>query len=296
MRRTRFPLAAPWAAAAILLIAWGGFSSRVRAETGRGARDRQPEVMSGDFRGLVVTLVADRALVQSWLPQGLVLASETPLPQHPVIVMFGVQQNIARTKRVTRYPRGMQDYLETLIAIPYLKMIHQPNGPPVLHFARVYLNSWPATNQGIKRFGWPKVYTDLAWSDAGYRIGREPVFVAQTAGAEPPPVDFNEPSLHRLREMLSQPLVLKHEGRFEVYDFDFHFETATIQPAAVELEIREGFMPRVAPREVSVPSIADEPYGAFHFDCHFTKVAMTYGEDRGPRDDNSGPPELACGR
>lgn len=280
MRRARFPLAAPWAVAAILLIAWGGFSSRLRAETGRSSRDRQPEVMSGDFRGLVVTLVADRELVQSWLPPGLVLASETPLPQHPVIVMFGLQQNIARTKRVTRYPRGMQDYLETLIAIPYLKMVRQPNGPPVLHFARVYLNSWPATTQGIKRFGWPKVYTDLEWSDAGYRIGsREPVFTAQTTDAKPQAVDFHDSSLRNLQQMLSQPLVLRHEGRFEVYDFDFHFETATIRPAAVELEIREGFMPRVAPRQMSVPSIADEPYGGFYFDCHFTKVAVAYGDE-----------------
>jgi len=66
----------------------------------------------------VVTLFLERELVQSWLPKGLVLAPETPFAQHPVIVIFGTQQSLARTKRITRYPRGMQNYLETFVALP----------------------------------------------------------------------------------------------------------------------------------------------------------------------------------
>jgi len=87
---------------------------------------------------------------------------------------------------------------------------------------RVYLNNWPATIQGIRRFGWPKVYTDLAWCDTGYRIGSEGccTFVARTVEAGYPPVDSTNTSLRSLVEMLSQPLVLKHRGCFDVYDFD----------------------------------------------------------------------------
>ncbi len=76
------------------------------------------------------------------MPPGLTVAPDTPFEEHPVIVMFGIEENIARTKRITAHPRYAQHYLETFVAVPYLKLASHPDGTPLVHFPRVYLNSW----------------------------------------------------------------------------------------------------------------------------------------------------------
>ena len=268
------------AAVAIFLAVWAGHADRAWSETRLRAWRYCPEVISGDFCGFVVTLFLEPKLVQSWLPEGLVLAPETPFDRHPVIVLSGRQQNLARTKRATRYLCGMQDYLETFIAIPYVKMNARPQGPPLFHFVRVYLNNWPATIRGIRRFGWPKICTDMSWTNESYRIGGtgSPIFFARTVDTEHPLINESTGSLQSLQQMLSQPLVLKHEGRFQVYDFNLQFQQALVEPVAVELAIHAGFMPDLPPRRMLVRGIAETPYGAFSIVTHFTKTRIAYGE------------------
>jgi hypothetical protein len=261
-----------------LLAAGASHAAEVRPDNTRLARGKRPEVMSGDFSGVVTTMFLDKQLVQSWLPSGLIVAPETPFPQHPVIVMFGIEENITRTKRITAHPRYAQHYLETFVAVPYLKLASRPDGAPLVHFPRVYLNSWRATTQGVKRFGWPKVYTELESGDGTYRIGggQGTIFDAETERQDVPLVAAKNPSLRTIQQMLSQPLVLKHDGSFHVYNFDWHFDAAACRATSADVEINAGFLPGLEPRNLSVRSIADEAYGAFYLESHFTKTLVAY--------------------
>ena len=236
---------------------------------------KRSEVMSGSFSGMVVPLFLPPAVVRSWLPPGLQLASECPFRTHPVIVMFGSIDDLAREKLVTVKPRFGRHFLETFIAVPYLRLDASPRGAPVFHFVRVYTDSLKGTTKGIRTAGWPKIYTPIATSDDTYRItpeGTATILGAQMDYTHLKPVSAGNHSLHQIEAMLAQPLVLRHEGVYNSYTFDFHFEKAAITSMPVNLEINQGFMPQLAPMQGKMPGIADRDFGAFHLVCRYTKV------------------------
>ena len=237
---------------------------------------KRPEIMSGSFSGMVVPLFLPHSVVRSWLPPGLQLDSECPYPNHPVIVMFGSIDDLAREKLVTVKPRFGRHFLETFVAVPYLRLEAAPRGGPVFHFVRVYTDSLKGTTKGIRQSGWPKIYTPIATTDETYRItpeGAGTVLGAQMDYAHLKPVGTENHSLRQIEAMLAQPLVLRHEGVYNLYTFDFHFQKATLTSMPVILEIREGFMPQLAPMKGKMPGIADSDFGAFHLACRYTKVA-----------------------
>ena len=237
---------------------------------------KRAEIMSGSFSGMVVPLFLPPAVVRSWLPPGLQLASECPYKSHPVIVMFGSIDDLAREKLVTVKPRFGRHFLETFVAVPYLRLEAAPRSGPVFHFVRVYTDSLKGTTKGIRQSGWPKIYTPIATTDETYRImpeGAGTVLGAQMDYARLKPVDTGNHSLRQIEAMLAQPLVLRHEGVYNLYTFDFHFQKATLTSMPVTLEIREGFMPQLAPMKGKMPGIADSDFGAFHLACRYTKAA-----------------------
>jgi hypothetical protein len=216
---------------------------------------KRSEVMSGSFSGMVVPLFLPPAVVRSWLPPGLQLASECPFRTHPVIVMFGSIDDLAREKLVTVKPRFGRHFLETFIAVPYLRLEAAPRGAPVFHFVRIY--------------------TPIATSDDTYRItpeGTATILGAQMDYTHLKPVSAGNHSLRQIEAMLSQPLVLRHEGVYNTYTFDFHFEKAAITSMPVSLEINQGFMPQLTPMQGKMPGIAESDFGAFHLACRYTKV------------------------
>ncbi len=252
------------------------FSGREARPAGGGllARIGPPEVMSERFTGVAVTLFLDKRVVESWLPEGLSLA-ESPYAGHPVIVLYGTERGLARHKRITVYPRFGRCFHETFVAIPYLRLQGCEGMEPVFHFVRVYLDSARGTNQGIRRFGWPKICTPIDAQGGSYRILGGPTGSllegrADCDRAEPVPADCA--SLGEIREMLSQPLVLKHRGCFDRYDFDLHFDSATIRSVPAEVRIHEGFMPGLGPTTVKTPGIKRQAFGAFSIDCRITKT------------------------
>jgi len=267
------------AAALPLIIFLLGISisaHQARAAGGLFCGMGRPEVLSADFSGVAATFFLDRDLVESWLPPGLRLAEECPFEDHPVIILFGTQRDLTRQKWLTLKPRWGRCYLETFVAVPYLKLQHCQNGKPVFHFVRAYLNNMPATTQGIKRFGWPKICTPIHAGGREYRIlrgTRGAVFEADTDYGKLKAVDSNNESLRQIQQMLSQTLVLRHRGRLDRYRFNFHFNTARISPAATRIQLREGFMPGLDPTEVAIAGIDEADFGAFAIQCRFTKVA-----------------------
>ena len=263
-------------AAAVGIAFLAGFSrgSEARSAGGLLARMGPPEIMSERFTGVVVTLFLDKKLVQSWLPEGLTLA-ESPHAEHPVIILYGTERGLARHKRITIHPRFGRCFRETFVGVPYLRREGCPGKEPVFHFVRVYVDSARAASQGIRRFGWPKVCTAIDVQDGNYRILGGPSGSLLEGRAEDDrlePVQPDNASLRHVQQMLTQTLVLEHRGCFDHYDFDFHFDGATVRSMPAEVQIQEGFMPGLPPRTVKSAGIGREDYGAFFIDCRITKT------------------------
>lgn len=232
------------------------------------------EVMSGDFSGEVVTVFLNRKTIQSWLPSGLRVAEDSPFELHPVVILYGTQRNLARTRRFTRYLPFGNRYLETFVAVPYLRLDNDRRNEHVFYFAQVYLDSPRATKEGIQRFGWEKTCTRLADQGRDHRIWNprgELIFTAHGTSESPRPIESGNRSLGTIREMLSQTLVFKHRGRFRRYCFDLHFDSANLEAVDSRIRISAGFMPGLVTMAGDVPGIDVQEYGAFHIDCHFTK-------------------------
>jgi hypothetical protein len=194
-----------------------------------------------------------------------------------VIILFGSIDDLTREKRVTVKPRFGRHYLETFIAVPYLKLENSPQARSVFHFVRVYSDSAKGTTQGIKKYGWPKVLAPIQTTGTTYRIlrdGATPIFAAEMHPGLAQAADMNLNSLERIREMLSQPMVLKHDGAFHAYAFDFHLEKASIASLPTDVEVRNGFLPQFQLAKKSFPGIADAEFGAFHVECRYTKTPL----------------------
>jgi hypothetical protein len=232
------------------------------------------EVMSGDFSGEVVTIFLDQATVQSWLPGGLSVAEDCPFESHPVLILYGTQRNLARTKRIRRYLPWAERYLETFVAVPYLRVDNSRCDEHVFYFARVYLDNLRATEMGIERYGWEKIYTRLSDSQRDHSIWNpqgQLVFTASGTPSPARPIEPGNPSVETIQEMLSQTLVLKHRGRFDRYSFNLHFASARVQAVDARVRINRGFMPGLVTMEGDVAGIDRQPFGAFQIRCHFTK-------------------------
>ena len=176
---------------------------------------KRPEVLSGTFSGMVVTRFMPRDLVRTWLPSGLQLAKDCPYTEHPVVILFGSIDDLTREKVVTVKPRFGRHYLETFVAVPYLQFEQTPQAKPIFHFVRVYSDSLRGTAQGIRKYGWPKILTPIDTTEGTYRISREgfgPVLAAEMDYTHLKSVESANRSWNRIQEMLSQPLVLKHDG------------------------------------------------------------------------------------
>lgn len=230
--------------------------------------------MSGDFSGEVITLFIERETVQSWLPVGLSMAEDCPFESQPVLILYGTQRNLARTKRIRRYLPYGEHYLETFVAVPYLRVDSSRYNEHVFYFARVYLDSLRATELGIERFGWKKVYTRLSDRDRDHSIWNprgQLIFTASGTPTPARPIPSGNSSVATIKNMLSQTLVLKHNGRFNRYDFNLHFASACVEAVDAQVRINQGFMPGLEAMEGEVAGIDEQPFGAFHIRCHFTK-------------------------
>ena len=235
-----------------------------------------PEVMSGDFSGEVVTLFIDADTVQSWLPGGISIAEDSPFEAHPVLILYGTQRNLARTKRIRRYLPYGEHYSETFVAVPYLRVDASRCDEHVFYFARVYLDSLRATELGIERFGWEKIYTRLFDSQRDHSIWNpegQLIFTASRSSSPPRSIEPGNSSLELIQEMLSQTLVLKHRGCFDRYNFDLHFTSARMRAVDARVRVNRGFMPNLVTMEGDVAGIDKQPFGAFQIRCHFTKRA-----------------------
>ena len=74
--------------------------------------------------------------------------------------------------------------------------------------------------------------------------------------------------------MLSQPLVLKHRGAFDIYTFDMNFQSATVLSLPSQFQLREGFMPKLEAMNANIRGINQSDFGTFHIDSRFVKAPL----------------------
>lgn len=273
MRRNMTPLIKSTILAAIFIASRASASPPAEAT-------RPQKVMSGDYSALVITLFEDKDIVQSWLPQGLILDQDCPYKNaHPVIILTGVQRNFAMETYFKVYPWWGREYHEVFISIPYLKMEAFPEKPPVHHFVRVYLDQWSATEMGVKR-GWPKLLVKIERDAHFYRVlsaDQTVMFEAHTDFANAVPLENDNASFAAIRDMLSMPMVLeKPSGGFKVFDFDLHFESAGIHSVSTDLRVREKYLPSLKPIAMNIDGINTSEFGAFYLRTRFTNRKTTY--------------------
>ena len=132
--------------------------------------------MVGDITGTVVTIFAGREDVQSLLPPELTFANDDTLPAwlrerdgHPVIAIIGSNE-IGRRKRILgRYHTVplFPNFLETFVAVPYLRPVDGADSETCFHFARVYCQKFWPTEVGRLCVGWPKQQCPMRLSQEG---------------------------------------------------------------------------------------------------------------------------------
>lgn len=244
--------------------------------------------MSGDFSGTVVTLFVNRDDVQASLPPQLTIVENDELPDwlqqrddHPVILLVGKQVNLGRRRLfLGRYHTVplFHPYLETFVAVPFLKPKTARGPRPCFHFMRVPCETFWPTETGILCMGWRKMQCPMQITEQGqvqhYSIkdesGSEPLLSAQTDLTDPVALDASHDCLAKVISMLSQPHVLIKGQKLLFFNFDLRFEAATLRAVSASGTIHPGLLPSISePRDFSSPKITDAEFGAFFLETTF---------------------------
>jgi hypothetical protein len=255
--------------------------------------------MSGDFSGTVVTLFVRRDDVRSSLPPELTIVENDELPDwlrqrddHPVILLAGRQANLGKRKLLLGRYRTVplfRPYLETFLAVPFLKPRASQGPSPCFHFVRVPCETFWPTETGILCMGWPKIQCPMQVDEQDriqhYSIkderGVEPLLSVETDLTDPVPLDPGQDSLDKIISMLSQPLVLINDGTLLFFRFDLRFEAAALSAVSASGTIYPGLLPALnEPRHFASPKITDVEFGAFSLKTTFmNRLLEKRGQD-----------------
>jgi hypothetical protein len=246
--------------------------------------------MSGRFSGTVVTLFVNRADVQSSLPPELTISDDDQLPdwlrgrdEHPVILLFGEQTDLGTRRHILGLYQTIplfRPYLETFVAVPFLKPTASGEPCPCLHFVRVACSAFWPTELGILRMGWPKIHCPMQIRKEGQTVHysiAEPgtgrlLLAAETDTTDPPELDAGDDRLARVVSMLAQPSVLIIGGRIDSYRFDLRLEAARLKAVRARGTVHPGLLPALSePIDFTAAGIADPhaDVGAFFLETTF---------------------------
>ena len=174
---------------------------------------------------LSFTLFVNRGDVESLLPPELTIVDDDQLPDwlrqrdgHPLIAIIGTSKIGAR-KRILGEHRTIPlfpSFLETFIAVPYLRAVDGGAPSPCFHFPRVFCETFWPTELGVLCVGWPKRQCPMRLNDDGERRRYEidddrtgkPVLSATIELSDQKSVSLHQSAMSRVAEMFSLPLVL----------------------------------------------------------------------------------------
>ena len=237
---------------------------------------KRPEVLSGTFSGMVVTLFMPKDVVRTWLPSGLQLAKECPYAEHPVVILFGSIDDLAREKVVTVKPRFGRHYLKRSLRFRTFNSSRLRKQSPCSISSASTLTASAERFRGfgnmVGRDPHPHRHHrgDLSNIPRGFRAGlggRDGVRTAQADRGREPFLETDPGDAFATHG-------LKARSAFHLYSFDFHFASSSNNSIPVRLELREGFMPKIKPMKGQVPGIADSDFGAFYIECRYTKTPL----------------------
>ena len=243
---------------------------------------------SGRFSATVVPLFVKRADVQSSLPPELTIVDDDQLPDwlqgrddHPVILLIGKQASLGRRRVVfgllQTYPL-FRPYLETFVAIPFLKPKDSEESSPCFHFVRVPCSTFWPTELGIFQMGWFKLQCPMEMRQEGQTLhysimderNRRPLLTAETDLTDAVELTASDDCLSKVISMLSQPHVLFVGKGMDTYRFDLRFEAAGLKAVSARGTVHPGLLPSITePIEFDSPKISQSEFGAFHLETTF---------------------------
>jgi hypothetical protein len=257
-------------------------------EDGPHAESLAYKGFSGRFTGTVVTLLLKRSDVQASLPPELTVVDDDRLPgglrgrdERPVILLIGRQTDLGkRVKTFTIFQTIplFRPYLETFVAIPFLKPRAADEPCPCFHFARVPCSTFWPTELGILQMGWPKVHSRMEMHEQGptvhytaaERASGRPLLTAETDLASAEPIAADDERLRRVASMLDQPHVLLVGDAMDTYRFDLRLAAARVQAVSARGTVHPGLLPAITePIEFAAEKISRSQFGAFFIEATF---------------------------
>jgi hypothetical protein len=228
---------------------------------------------TGRYQAYFVPSSLTRQVVARLLPRGLETAPQelAPAGQHPVLFVFGKQQEV---RPIIQVGKGLE-YLEFLLAIPYLQWKNDRlrfRGP-LVYLPRLYLDHWLPVLLGWL-CGFAKQRARMRSAAEAYRIDRlfdgSPLIQAafHARGGTGRPRDFLK--FAALQDIFVQPLVTATPFGCLCLDFHWKLEEAQMQAADAEVRIEQAFLPGLPLGPFQVDGIDRFPDGAFHLDVPWT--------------------------
>ena len=230
----------------------------------RSARAPAGKWLPFDFVGRMTAVVAilpvAREAAQAMLPAGLGLAAQnyTPGDRHPLVLILGQQSNV----RPRPLPLGA-DYLEFILAVPFVE--HRGRGPrgPFCYCPRLYLDRRLPTVVGRLLYGYDKRRAVIRMTERSYRISD----LAQ--GELLLSADFRtaaaavEPSRSGAAMLFDLP-VISQTARGWWYSFaDFGLDRAIVQPVELDLVIHRPFVPGLPAGEFAISGVEGDTSSGF---------------------------------
>lgn len=222
--------------------------------------------------GACALLGLPRDTVQKMLhrDRGLVLAAQdmTPPDQHPVLLLFGWQNDV----RPNRAPFGGGRYMEFIVSVPFVQhedaRQHRYCPGPFIYMPQLYLDQLFPTLLGIWGYGYNKDLATIRADQSDYTVFARNtqnalISASYTAtGATGTEVDFAHFSV--ARKPYGLPLVSRTRlGTWHYSYYDFALGQALIQPVDMTIKVYADKVGGLPPGTYTVPSIQKQALGAF---------------------------------
>ena len=232
----------------------------VRRRAGAAAGKWSPFDFVGRMTAIVAILPVPREAAQAMLPAGLGLAAQnyTPGDRHPLVLILGQQSDV----RPRPLPLG-SDYLEFILAVPFVEHRGRARHGPFCYCPRLYLDRRLPTIVGRLLYGYDKRRATIRMTESSYRIadlaGGEVLLTAnfRTTGAAV------EPSRSGAVTLFDLP-VISQAARGWWYSFaDFGLDRAVVQPVELALVIHRPFVSGLPVGEFRIAGVEADAARAF---------------------------------
>ncbi|MEM7031048.1 MAG: hypothetical protein AAF629_15890 [Chloroflexota bacterium] len=223
----------------------------------------------GQYITPVVVLTPPQANVESMLPEGIQLLSQTisPAGTHPVLFMYGHQIDV----HPEPIPIFRLNYLEFAVSIPYVSLTKSTSQVPHMIQPRIYLNKWFPLILGYF-YGLAKHKATIGADTNNYIVDTpkdNELLVSgqfQLLGEPQPPTAY--PNFEQyMVDLLQQPVIGTSIPGLDICSsFTWEFDKATIQPLDAQVEITNqltSVLPGLEPGTYNFAGIDTEPLGAF---------------------------------